>query len=191
MYSGSPYTIQYNSKFIDTSLESFWTNLLDIDTNDNILLPFSSLTFSKMDYMHNKICTYEYKIMIDSVETSLVKLIQQQISTTFVAITLSNCHIIQNIAIKLASFITGALSLKLFELSYSYIHESDLKVILRALKSTKSLIIFTIKSINCFIEDTAEDIAGIIARNSSIKYLIISNCDMKQSSVLKITRCIK
>ena len=183
--------IQYNSKFIDTSLESFWTNLLDIDTNDNILLPFSSLTFSKMDYMHNKICTYDYKIMIDSVETSLVKLIQQQISTTFVAIKLSNCHIVHSIAIKLASFITSSLVLRLFELSYSYIQESDLKVILRALKSNKLLIIFTIKSINCFIEDTAEDIGGIIARNSSIMYLNISNCDMKQSSVLKITRCIK
>ena len=183
--------IQYNSKFIDYSSESLMTNLVKIARDDNILLPFSSLTFSKLDLKQNKICIYNYKIMIDSVETSLTNLIHWQISTMLVVIKLSNCYIAHDIAIKLASFINEYQHLQMFELSYSYIQESDLKIIFRALQSTTSLTFFTVKSINCFIEDTAEDIGGIIARNRSIEYLEISNCEMNQSTVMKIARSIK
>ena len=182
--------IQYNSKFIDYSSESLMTNMVEIARDDNILLQFSSLTFSKLDLKEEKICIYDYKIIIGSVETSLSKLIHQQISTTLVAIKLSNCYIAHDTAIKLASFNNEDQHLEMFELSYCHIQESDLKVIFRALQSTTSLIFFIIKSIGCFIEDTAEDIAGIIAKNSSIKYLEISNCDMKQSTVMKIARSI-
>ena len=182
---------QYNSTFIDYSSESLMTNLVKITKHDDVLSQFSSITFSKLNIKYNKICVYDYKVIIDSVETTLTKLIQQQISTTLEAIKLSNCYITPNIAIKLASFINEVSHLKLFEISYSHIQESDLKVIFRALWSTTSLNFFTLRSIDCFIEDTAQEIAGIITKNSSIKYLEISNCDMKQSAVMKIARSIK
>ena len=106
--------IQYNSKFIDYSSESLMTNLVKIARDDNILLPFSSLTFSKLDLKQNKICIYNYKIMIDSVETSLTNLIHWQISTMLVVIKLSNCYIAHDIAIKLASFINEYQHLQMF-----------------------------------------------------------------------------
>ena len=183
--------IQYNSKFIDYSSESLMTNLVEIAQDDNVISPFSSLTFSKLDLKCNKICIYDNKIMPDSVENTLNKVIQWQISLTLLAIKLSNCYVSSNIAVKLASFISELSHLKLFEISDSHIQESDLKVILRALQSTTSLNFFTLRSIDCFIEDTAEEIASIITKNSSIKYLNISKCDMKQSTVMKITKSIK
>ena len=183
--------IQYNSKFIDYSSTSLMTNLLEIIKDNSISSPFSSLTFSNLDSKYNKICVYDYKIIFNSVENTLSKLIQHQISITLVAIKLSNCCITYDIAKKLAYFINKALRLNFFELSYIHIQELDLKVIFLALQSTKSLIFFIIRSIDCFIEGTAENIASIIVRNQSIKYLEISNCDMKQLSLMTIAESIK
>ena len=183
--------MQYNFKFIDYSFESLMNNLLNFTEDDSLLSPFSSLLFSKVDMKTNKICIYDNKIICNSAKDTLTKFIHLQMSMTLVAVKLSNCYVTNNIAMELASVINKIVDLKLFELSYNNIQESDLKVILRALQSTKSLIFFSIKSIDCFIEDTAEDIASIIARNNAIKYLEISNCDIKQSAIIKIAKSIK
>ena len=183
--------MQYNFKFIDYSFESLMNILLNFNEDDSLLSPFSSLQFSKADMKNNKICIHDNKIIYNSVKDTLTKFIHWQMSTTLVAVKLSNCYVTNNIAMELASAINKVVDLKLFELSYNNIQESDLKVILKALQSTKSLIFFSIKSIDCFIEDTAEDIASIIARNNAIKYLEISDCDIKQSAIIKIARSIK
>ena len=185
--------MQYNSNFIDYTNESLMNNLLNATKDDSPLSPFASLLFIKVDMKNNKICMYDNKIICNSIKDAITRLIHWQMSTTqsLVAIKLSNCYVTNDIAMELASLITKITSLKLFEISYNHIRESDLKVIITALKSIKSLISFSIKSMDCFIEDTAEDIASIIARNKSIKYLEISNCDMKQSAILKIAKSIK
>ena len=183
--------IQYNSRFTDYSSASLMNNLVEIARDDSNLSPFSSLTFSKLDLKYNKICTYDNKIMPDSVENILTKLIQWQYSTRLVAIKLLNCYVTSNTAMKFASLINELTHLKLFELSHSHIQESDLKVILIALQSIRSLNFFAIKSIDCFIKDSAEDIASVINVNTSIMHLEISHCDMKQSAVLKITKSLK
>ena len=82
-------------------------------------------------------------------------------------------------------------NLMLFELSYTYIQELDLKLITKPLKSTKSLILFSIKSINCFNRNTAEHITSIVAENIAIKHLEISNGNMKQNMMIKIAESIK
>ena len=183
--------MQYNSKFIDCTFESLMNNLLNATKDDSPLSSFSSLLFSEVDMKNNKICIYDNKIICNSVKDTLTRFIHWQRSTTLVAVKLSNFYVTNNIATELASVINKIADLKLFELSYNYIQESDLKVIIRALQSTKSLLFFSIKSIDCFIEDTAEDIASTIARNNAIKYLEISNCDMKQSGIIKIAKSIK
>ena len=183
--------LQYNSKFIDYTNESLMNNLLKATKDDNPLSPFSSLLFGRVDMKNNKICLYDNKIICNSVKDSLKRIIHWQVSMTLVAVKLSNCYVTNDIAMELASVVKKITNLKLFELSCNHIQESDLKIIITALKSTKSLIFFSIKSIDCFIEDTAEDIASIIARNKSIKYLEISNYDMKQLAVIKIAKSIK
>ena len=183
--------IQYSSRFTDYSSESLMTNLVEIAREDSNSSPFSSLTFSKLDLKYNKICIYGNKIMPNTIENTLTKLVQWQISTTLVAIKLLNCYITSDTAIKLASFINELAHLKLFDLSHSHIQESDLKVVLIALQSTRSLNFFTIKSLDCFIKDSADDIASIITGNSSIMHFEVSHCDMKQSAVLKITKSLK
>ena len=183
--------MQYNIKFIDYKIESLMNNLLNATKDGSPFSPFSSLLFIKVDMENKKICMYDNKIICNSIKDALTRLIHWQMSTTLVAVKFSDCYITNKIAMELASIITKITDLKLFELSYNHIQESDLKVIITALKSTKSLIFFSIKFIDCFIEDTAEDIASIIVRNKSIKYLEISNCDIKQSAILKIAKSIK
>ena len=182
--------MQYNSKFIDYTNESLMNNLLNATKDDSPLSPFSLLLFGRVDMKNKKLCLYN-KIICNSVKDAITRLIHWQMSTTLVAVKLSDCYVTNDIAMELASVVKKITYLKLFDLSYNHIQESDLKIIITALKSTKSLIFFSIKSINCFIEDTAEDIAKIIARNKSIKYLEISNCDMKQSAIIKIAKSIK
>ena len=177
--------VQFDFKFIDYTFESLMNSFL------NATSPFSSLLFIKVDMENNKICVYDNNIICSSIKDALTRLIHWQMSTSLVAVKLSNCYVTNNIAMELASIITKITDLKLFELSYNHIQESDLKEITMALKSTKSLIFFSIKSIDCCMESTAEDIASIIARNKSIKYLEISNCDMKQSAILKVAKSIK
>ena len=185
--------MQYNFTFIDYTFESLMNNLLNATKDNSSFSPliFSSLLFIKVDMENNQICLYDNKIICNSIKDAITRIIQWQMSTTLVAVKLSNCNVTTDIAMELASVIKKITDLKLFELSCNHIQESDLKVIITALKSTKSLMFFSIKSINCFIEDTAEDIASIIARNKSIKYLEISNFDMKQSAMIKIAKSIK
>ena len=182
--------MQYSCKYIDYSSETLIDNLLTI-TKDDGTSPLSSLILCKLDKKCNKIIFHDNKIMSSSIENVLTKLIHWQINTTLVAVKLSNCYVTNNIAKELASVIIEITDLKLFELSFSHIQESDLKVILEALQSTISLNIFTIKSIDCFIEDTAEVITSITSGNNEIQYLEISNCNMKQSTILKIAKSIK
>ena len=182
--------VQYNSKFFDCT-KSLANNLLNATKDESPLSSFLSLLFIKVDRKNNKICLYDNQVMCNFIKDAITRIIHWQMSTTLVAVKLSNCNITNDIAMKLATVIKKITDLKLFELSCNLIQESDLKVIITALKSTKSLIFFSIKSIDCFIEDTAEDIASIIARNKSIKYLEISNCDMKQLAVIKIAKSIK
>ena len=183
--------MQYNCKLIDYSFESLMNELLKLTKDDRSLPSFSSLSFSVVDRKLNKICMYDKKIVCSSVEDTLTKFTRWQLNETLVAFKVSNCLITSNIAMELASIINKITELKLFEISYNHITESDLKVIIKALQSTRSLIFFSIKSIDCFIGDTAKDIASIITRNNAIEYLEISNCDMKQSAVLKIAKSVK
>ena len=185
--------MQFNFKFIDYTFESLMNNLLNATKDDRLspFSPFSSLLLIKVDMENNNIYIYDNKIICSSVKDAITRITHWQVSTTLVAVKLSNCYVTNEIAMELASIITKITDLKLFELSYNHIQELDLKVITMALKSTKSLIFFSIKSIDCCMESTAEDIASIIARNKSIKYLEISNCDMKQSAIFKIAKSIK
>ena len=182
--------VQYNSKFFDCT-KSLVNNLLNATKDESSLSSFLSLLFIKVDRKNNKICLYDNKIMCNFIKDALTRIMYWQMNTTLVAVKLSNCNITNDIAMKLATVIKKITDLKLFEFSCNHIQESDLKVIITALKSTKSLIFFSIKSIDCFIEDTAEDIASIIARNNNIRHLEISNCDMKQLAVIKIAKSIK
>ena len=179
--------VQYNFNLTDFFvLNSIMANLLKISKIDDPV----SLIVSKVE--NNKICLCNIKALGYSAEDNLIKFINWQMNTTVEAIKLSNCYITHNIAKKLAYFIKKISDLKLFELSYNHIQESDLKSMITALKSTKSLIFFSIKSIDCFSEDTAADIASIIARNKSIKFLeISSNCKLTQSVMITIVKSIK
>ena len=183
--------MQYSCKFIDYSPETLIDNLLKITKNESNSSQFSSLILCKLDKKCNKICFHDNKIMSSSIENVLTKFLHWQINTALVAVKLSNCYVTNNIAKELASVIIEITDLKLFELSFSHIQESDLKVILEALQSTISLNIFTLNSIDCFIEDTAEVITSIISGNIEIQYLEISNCDMTQSTILKVAKSIK
>ena len=177
------YTFNLTDFFVSNSI---MTSLLEISKIDDP----ASLIISKVQ--SNKICLCHIKALGNSAEDTLIKFINWQMSTTVEAIKLSNCYITHNIAKKLASVIKTITDLKLFELSCNHIQESDLKIMITALKSTKSLIFFSIKSISCFSEDTAENIARIIARNKSIKFLeISSNCNLTQAMMVTIVKSIK
>jgi len=180
--------ICYNSNFIAYTLQSLMTVLLKITKDESSTLsPISSLVFSKVHTKGNKICVYDIK-MLNSVKHIFTKFIQT--SEKLVAIKLSNCYVTLEIASKLASVIKIN-ELKLFELSCNYIKESNFKVITEALKVTKSLIFFAIKSVNCSSEDIGEDIANVIARNNKIEYLEITNCSLKQTMIIRIAKSIK
>ena len=180
--------LHYDSNFTDYSLQSLMVNLEKITKDNNTLSPYSTLIFGKVNFHSKKICIYHIKIL-NSVYCNFTNLIQM--CGTLVAIKLSNCYVTHSIATNLASIIIELTDLKLFELSYNYIQEVDFKEIIEALKLTDSLIFFTIKSIKCFSENIAEGIANIIASNTTITYLEISNCNLKQTMVIKIAKSIK
>ena len=174
--------IHYHSTFTDYSLQYF----TKISTDDKTVPPFSSLVLINM--RNNKICTHNIKT-INSVEYFLTHCIEM--SSMVIAIKLSNCYITHEIAHKLTSAMKKITDLKLFELSNSYIQDFDLKLITQPLKSSKWLITFIIKSINCFNEGTAENIASIIASNNNIRHLEISNSNMKKNMITNIAKSMK
>ena len=182
--------VQYNCKLTDFYLlNSIMTNLQEITRDNSSFSPFSTFIVSKVQ--NNKTYLCDIKTLSISAEDTFIKFLDWQMSTTLHAIKLSNCYVTSNISTKLASVIKKINDLKLFELSYNHIRESDLKIIIKALQSTKSLIFFMIKSVNCFSEDTVGGIASIIARNNGIKYLEISNCNLTQAMMINVTKSIK
>ena len=182
--------MQYSSNFINYSIESLKNILFKVKKDDSNLFSFSSLTLIKLDQNNNKICMYNIKLSFNSVEDTLKKFISRKTCTTFVAIKLSNCYVTHTIATELAAFLNKTTEVKLFMLTDIQIQEQDLKLLFKAFQSTKSLLFFSIKSINSFIEDAAEDIANIIKKNNEIQYLEISNCSIKQSMFIKISKSI-
>ena len=174
--------VHYHSTFTDYSLQYF----TKIFTNDKTVPPFSSLVLINM--RSNKICTYNINT-INSVEYFLTHFIEM--SSMVIAIKLSNCYITHEIAHKLTSAMKKITDLKLFELSNSYVQDLDLKLITEPLKSSRSLITFIIKSINCFNDDTAENIASIIASNNNIRHLEISNNNLKKNMIINIAKSMK
>ena len=177
-----PY-MHYTSNFIDYSMQYLNSSLEKIAKENNNISSLSSLIYSEVNIRKNKICLYNIKTL-NSVEDILTNFIP--ISAQLSTIKLLNCYVTHNVAEKFAAAIKKSTDLRLLELHYNHIQESDLKIIINSLKSTKSLNVFVIKSINYFSEDIAGGIADIIAGNRSIKYLEISNCNIKQPLITKI-----
>ena len=188
MHIEEPY-MHYTSNFIDYSMQYSKSSLEKITRENNTVSPFSSVIFSELNMKKNKICLYDIKTL-NSVEDVLPDFFISE-SARLTTIKLSNCYVTHNIAKKLAAVIKRSTDLQLFELHCDCIQESDLKIIINSLKSTKSLNVFVIKSINCFSKDTTKGIADIITRNLDIKYLEISNCNMKQPLIIEIVEQIK
>ena len=180
-----PY-MHYNSNFIDYLMQYLNSGLEKITRENNTISPFSS--YSELNIRKSKICLYDIKTLnsVEDIRTNFIPM-----SAQVKAIKLSNCYVTHDMTEKLAAVIKKSTILYLFAFCYNNIQESDLKLIINKLKSIKSLNVFIIKSINCFSEGTAEGIADIIAGNKDIKYLEFSNCNMKQSLIIKIAKLIK